>query len=146
MSTPTKSRPGRKPAASVEDLFRARTEPTDGGHLRWTGYTSKRGLASVRYAGHTHTAYRIAFRIQHGREPVGNCSSDCGMPGCVAPAHVEDDTTRTRTRAAYASLIGVESPTDTCRRGHAAAEHRRYRRDGRPYCMPCTAGTSGDRS
>lgn len=63
-------------------------------------------------------------------------------PGRKPAASVEDDTTRTRNRAAYASLLGVESPTEKCQRGHAAAEHRRYRRDGRPYCMPCTAGTS----
>lgn len=137
-----KAKSGYRSAASVVDLFHARTEPLEGGHLQWTGYASKRGLASVRYAGHIHTALRIAFRIQHEREPVGHCSTDCGMEGCVAPAHVEDDTIRTRNRAAYAGLIGVESPTVTCRRGHRAAEHRRYRRDGRPYCLPCTTGTS----
>lgn len=137
-----KAKSGYRAAASVTDLFHARTEPLDGGHLRWTGSTSTAGLASVRYAGRQHTALRIAFRIQHGREPVGHCSTECGQPGCVAPAHVDDDTTRTRTRAVYASLIGTESPAETCRRGHAAAEHRRYRRDGRPYCQPCTAGTS----
>ncbi|WP_051818887.1 hypothetical protein [Streptomyces sp. NRRL S-1813] len=140
MSTPTKIRPGKKPAASVEELFHARTEPVEGGHLRWTGYTSKRGLASVRYAGRIHTALQIAFRIHNDREPVGHCSTDCGMAGCVAPAHVEDDTTRTRNRATYAALIGVESPAEACGRGHAAADHRRYRRDGRPYCLPCTTG------
>lgn len=141
-----KAKSGYRAAESVIDLFHARTEAVDDGHLRWTGYTSKAGQAGVRYAGRVHTALRIAFRIQYEREPVGHCSTDCGMAGCVAPAHVEDDTTRTRTRATYASLIGVESPAEVCRRGHAAAAHRRYRRDGRPYCLPCNTGTSGERS
>lgn len=126
-------------ASTIDELFRARTEPLDGGHLRWTGYTSKRGVGSVRHGGRIHTAARVAFRIHHGRDPQGYCTAECGMPGCVAPEHIDDDTTRTRNRAVYAVLIGLESPADECRRGHAAPEHRRYARDGRPYCAACNA-------
>jgi hypothetical protein len=136
-------RPGKTPATGVEELFHARTEPIEGGHLRWTGHISRSGVTGVRFAGTFHTASQVAFRIAHGRDPEGYCLTECDYPGCVAPAHVDDEATRTRNRAAYAAITGQDSPAVACRRGHRAAEHRRYTPSGRPYCTACNAITRG---
>lgn len=132
-------RRGRSPAATVEDLFRARTAAGADGHLRWTGYITAHGVPAVRWGGRLWTARRIAYRIRTGRDPVGYCLPECGERDCVAPAHIDDAPTRTRDRAALAAITGVQSPADTCRRGHGLG-HRRYRPDGRPYCRACAAG------
>ncbi|MFF8656773.1 hypothetical protein [Streptomyces huasconensis] len=107
-----RSRPGRKPAPTVEDLFWRRTQPVDGGHLLWTG---ARGAASqgrcpfLRHGGRVHTAYRIAFRIKHGREPEGRVTPTCDRDGCVAPDHVEDRRIRERTKSTFDAIFGAVS-------------------------------------
>lgn len=100
------ARRGPKPA-SVEELFRARTEPVEGGHLRWTGGRSS-GVPCVRNQFGNTSAYRIAFRLRWGREPEGNVRPGCDYPECVAPEHVEDRPMRARYRAL---LDAVLSPT-----------------------------------
>lgn len=100
------ARTGRKTASSIEELFHARTEPGEDGHLRWTGSANNLGTPVVRYAKRQHTAYRIAFRIHTGREPIGRALPACGTPGCVAPAHIDDQPARDRNRAAYSSIFG----------------------------------------
>jgi hypothetical protein len=97
------------PPAPVEDLFWARVEPVEGGHLRWTGHHNSTGVPSLRVGGRSgglRSAYRIAFTIRTGREPQGTVSSDCDHPGCVAPRHVADAAERARDRKALAALLG----------------------------------------
>lgn len=101
-----KSRPGIKPAATIEALFHARTQPASGGHLRWTGYTDPHRTPIFRYRGRIHSAYRVAFRIRTGRDPVGNALPTCDYDGCVQPAHVGDRVTR-HNQAAMALLGGA---------------------------------------
>lgn len=103
-----KARRGIKPAATIEDLFRARTESVDGGHLRWTGYTDKHGTPTLRYAGRLHTAHRVAFRIRTGRDADGKAAEECGYEGCVEPSHVDDKTIRDRDRTALAAILGAD--------------------------------------
>ena len=102
-------RPGRQPAASAEDLWRARVEEINGGHMRWTGYTSSSGVPLVRHGGRLHTAYRIAWRIRTGRDPDGYVRPMCGMSGCVAPNHVDDTATRRRNAAAFGAIFDEAS-------------------------------------
>lgn len=101
-----KAKSGIRPAATVENLFHARTEQLDDGHLRWTGHFNRKGTPLVRHAQKLHTAYRIAFRIRTGREPVGYAGPSCGMEHCVAPAHIDDQAARERNRTTYATLFG----------------------------------------
>ncbi|WP_431980052.1 hypothetical protein [Streptomyces qinglanensis] len=138
-----KHRPGRSPAVSLEDAFRSRTEPVAGGHLRWCGHHGTGGVPIVCFRGRKVSAYRVAFRIAHGREPQGYCTSECAYPGCVAPQCVEDEVLRTRTRAALAAVVGRQTRGDACRRGHPAAEHRRYTSTGKAYCVACSRMTAG---
>lgn len=96
----------RRLPATHEEAFQARTEHVDGGHLRWTGYVSSHGGPLVIVAGVNVSAYRLAFRMRHGREPVGRVKPGCDFEGCVAPDHVEDRPMRERNRKAYAAIFG----------------------------------------
>lgn len=89
-------------AASPEALFWQRTRPAADGHLAWTGYRNSKGVPAVRTVDGMHTAYRIAFRIRWGREPVGYVKSGCEFDGCVHPGHVEDQPMREQ----YAAIFG----------------------------------------
>ncbi|MEV6105740.1 helix-turn-helix domain-containing protein [Streptomyces sp. NPDC051940] len=91
--------PPRTP--TVEDAFRLHTEDAGDGHMRWTSY-SCRGTPVLHYRGRQYTARRIAYRIRTGHAPEGQVTAGCDMPGCVAPAHVEDR----RDRAVYAAIFG----------------------------------------
>ncbi|MFI8104738.1 hypothetical protein [Streptomyces sp. NPDC086023] len=101
-----KVKSGVKPAASIEALFHSRTEPAEDGHLRWTGYIDPRGTPVLRYAGRIRSAYRVAFTIRTGREPVGYVRPACGMSQCVAPDHVDDRPAREKNKAAYIGIFG----------------------------------------
>lgn len=92
---PSATRRAKRRPASMEEAFRAHAEPVDGGHVRWTGSTSH-ATPTVWFGGTTYSAYKVAFRIQHGRDPEGTVTSGCDMPGCVAGAHVEDQPMRRR--------------------------------------------------
>jgi hypothetical protein len=100
---------GSKPAASPEDAFRSRTRETDGGHLTWTGHVNNTGTPALRHGGRLLSAYRIAFRIRTGREPVGYARPGCGRPGCVAPDHIDDQPARDRNNATFNALFGGAS-------------------------------------
>ncbi len=103
---PSTPRPHRPRPASVDEVFRAHTVPVAGGHLRWAGKTSK-GTPIVRFGASAYSAYRVAFRIEHGREPEGHVSPGCGMPLCVAGTHVEDRPMRKRTNSLYDAIFGA---------------------------------------
>jgi len=93
---------------TVEQKWAQRTRELPGGHLEWTGDTSTgRGVPVLRHSGHTYTAGRIAFRIEHGADPTGRAKPDCGLRHCVAPAHQYDTATRQpvhRPRTRYDSV------------------------------------------
>ncbi|MER6976015.1 hypothetical protein [Streptomyces carpinensis] len=65
--------------------------PVGGGHRMWLGRHSTDG---VPMAGKTQTAYRLAFRLHYGREPLGRCEGTCTRKACVAGEHQEDDVMR----------------------------------------------------
>lgn len=102
-----KASSGRRAANSPQDIFRRRTEPADGGHLTWTGHVANNGVPMLRWAGRKFTAYRLAFVMRYGRQPVGQVRPGCGFHGCVAPDHVQDQPMRVRDRAAYAAIFGA---------------------------------------
>ncbi|MFE0039393.1 hypothetical protein [Streptomyces sp. NPDC059015] len=94
--------PGYKPAASVDDVFWRRAQPTDDGHLTWPGLDLARG-SYINHAGRKQSVHRIAFRIGNGREPVGKVRTGCGTPGCIHPRHVDDQPMRDQYRAIFAA-------------------------------------------
>lgn len=94
------------PAATVEELFWERVELVEGGHLRWTGYRGD-GTPRLTHRGRLYSAYRVAFTIRTGREPVGNVLPGCDLPGCVAPRCVADAAERARDRRVLAAVLGA---------------------------------------
>ena len=106
-----KAKSGVRPAPTPEAAFHTRTREAEGGHLIWTGHVSH-GTPMLRHGGRLLSAYRIAWRIRTGREPVGHVRLMCGVPGCVAPACVDDRPTRQRDRNALAGVLAA-TPTST---------------------------------
>ena len=102
---PSQPRRTRPRPTSLDEAFRARTEPLDGGHVRWTGSTSH-GTPTVRFENNSYSAYKVAFRAQYGRDPEGLVTSTCDMPGCVSGWHVADRPMREKTDAAFAAIFG----------------------------------------
>ncbi|WP_393057674.1 hypothetical protein [Streptomyces sp. LN549] len=99
-------KPGVRPASSPQDSFRQRTRPVDGGHLEWTGHRTNCGTPFFRWMKKGYTAGRIAFVMQHGREPIGYALPGCGYRGCVAPAHLEDQPMRDQLKTQMAGIFG----------------------------------------
>ncbi|MEU7416752.1 hypothetical protein [Streptomyces antibioticus] len=82
---------------SLEAAYHAHAQPSTDGHILWTG--GRRGDTPVIQRRHTsHSVYRIAFRIRHGRNPEGRATLACNTPGCVAGAHLEDQAMRNARR------------------------------------------------
>lgn len=123
---------------SLEEKWAANTRPVDGGHLEWLGERGKSaGTPVMRYREKSYSPAGIAFRIQHGREPTGYAYAECGYKHCVAPAHVDDETTRIQTREQLRYLTGGRVRKPNCVHGHDQAVHGRYETDGRAYCEEC---------
>jgi hypothetical protein len=102
------AKPGRKPAATAEDLFWRRARPTNDGHMVWDGYRSKDGVPGLKHGGRFHTANRLAYRIANGRDPEGKALPSCGRDDCVAPACQTDRADRAEARkvdALYAAIF-----------------------------------------
>lgn len=84
-----------RPAASWEDAFAQHTVAVEGGHLHWTGATSGgSGTPVVAFGGQVDTAYRLAFRWHHGREPEGYVRPTCAYPRCLVGGHLADRAMR----------------------------------------------------
>jgi hypothetical protein len=136
---------GRTSYATVEEAYRARVEPAGGQHLRWSGGRSSAGTPVFMHAGQTFSAYRVAFTIRTGREPVGHVFPACDVPLCVAPECMDDTAARNRDRAALASLLGRQQYATHCPSGHAYGETARYLPDGDRYCSACRANREASR-
>lgn len=99
-------RPGVQPASSPQDLYRARTRPAPGGHLEWLGYRTNAGTPFFRWNRRGYTAGRVAFVMQHGRQPVGQVRAGCDYPGCVAGPCLQDQPMRDQLNTQYAAIFG----------------------------------------
>jgi len=118
--------------ATLEDKWWSRTVPTADGHLMWTG------SSELRWGAKRYKATRVAFRIRAGREPVGYVRPDCGTPGCVLPAHVDDQYGRQRTRQQLRALRGIGERPELCAQGHDQDVHGRLDQYGKAYCNTCS--------
>lgn len=116
---------------TLQARWEARTIPADNGHLHW------QGLAWIKYHGVLYRPARIAFTLRAGRQPVGPVWADCGLTGCVAPAHVEDGPGRQRARQQLRAIRGLPARPAVCAHGHNQTIHGRLDGDGRAYCNPC---------
>lgn len=85
--------------ATLEDAFRQHTRPTDGGHIEWTGRFNASAPTLI-FQGTVHSAYQVAFRFHHGRDPVGKVTSCRSVKGCVAGPCLRDQPMRQREQQA----------------------------------------------
>ncbi|WP_236592297.1 hypothetical protein [Streptomyces sp. NHF165] len=131
--------PGQLAVAVVPDglaeAFAARSRPAGDGHREWIGTTTASGAGRFRYRGTDYTAYQAAWLLRTGREPVGTVRPTCDRPRCCDPAHVDDQATRQRDRAALAAVVGMTHRAPSCE--HDQAVHGRHRADGKRYCNAC---------
>jgi len=81
-----------------EMAYRDRTVAVEDGHVRWCGRLAQSGTPIVVLRGKQQTAYRIAFRMKHRREPDGYVTPSCDSKGCVAGDHLEDRVMRQERR------------------------------------------------
>ncbi|MGW2104946.1 hypothetical protein ACWCPX_46400 [Streptomyces olivaceoviridis] len=96
---PTYMRGRHAAYGSWAEAFTEQSEPVEGGHRRWTGPREKSGTPVVRHRTSIQTAYRVAFRLHYGREPEGNLTRSCLIPGCVAGEHQQDRIMRAAEKA-----------------------------------------------
>lgn len=104
---PRRERTRPRPA-SLEDVFHAHIEEADAGHVRWVGPVMHH-TPSVKFDGRTESAFRVAFRLHHGRDPEGLAMPVCEVPLCVAGAHLEDRPMRQLSRVLFAAIFGEAS-------------------------------------
>ncbi|PWI16062.1 hypothetical protein DI272_19220 [Streptomyces sp. Act143] len=101
--------------------------PLRGGHRRWRGRFDAYGIP---YANRSMTAYRLAFRVHHGREPVGRVQSTCTYKRCVAGEHLADRPMR--QAIADGSLL-TELPAGATFQGMDLVAIRRCLRGPEPW-------------
>jgi hypothetical protein len=130
-----RSLPARLTIAEVFDRY---TRDAGDGHLDWIGPRHADGTPAYRHNDRQYTAYRTAFTLRTGRQPVGRVQADCGRPGCVALGHVADREERQHVRRQLRAIEGLPPlPTDTCNFGHDQTVHGRIAPAGTPYCNGC---------
>ncbi|MET8609714.1 hypothetical protein [Streptomyces misionensis] len=86
---------GCEVAGDVQQRFTELSEVIEDGHRRWLGRVSK---DNVPMYSHKDSAYRVAFRIQYRREPVGQVRVECERPHCVEALHLSDQLMRERAK------------------------------------------------
>ncbi|MFD8005720.1 hypothetical protein [Streptomyces mirabilis] len=121
--------------------FAARTRAVGYGHREWiAGSRTASGIGRFQHQGTSYTAYQAAYLLRTGRLPVGSVKPTCGVPTCCDPAHVDDQATRQRDRAALADVKGMRHRPPSC--DHDQAVHGRRRTDGKRYCKECNREAS----
>jgi hypothetical protein len=82
------------PHAGDRERYESKIErPTDlFGCWRWTGGRTDRGYGRFKLKGKVVRAHRVAFAIEHGRDPAGLVLHSCDHPWCVNPAHLREGT------------------------------------------------------
>lgn len=139
-----KSRSGKKPAPSLEAAFLRHAENTRGGHMQWTTSVQNDGSRAFRWQGRFWTAGQAAFEIEHGRPASGKALPVCGMPQCIAPAHVQDKPGRLQLAADM--LKAGHSVSATARKYQVSAAELRTIREalGLPLHPPGVKAESID--
>ena len=118
----------RRGAQWTRDDFEEMSVELRGGHRRWRGRHSTQG---VPMAGKDVTAYRLSFRLHHGREPVGKVTGTCRVNRCVAGGHLADAVLRAAPTVDLAAL--TELPAEATVQGLDMVAIRRCLRGPQPW-------------
>lgn len=97
-----------RPRRTLQESYELYAKPYGDGHARWEGPWAGRmpQICHPGKSGRKESALRVAFRLQYGREPVGQVKPGCDEPQCVARRHVEDRPLRARTKATFDAIFG----------------------------------------
>lgn len=90
---PTNDHRGGQPARPRAEVLAESVEAYGEGHARWMGGWAGRN-PQLNAEGLQLNARRVAFEQHHGRPPTGRVFSGCGVTGCIAGAHLTDQTLR----------------------------------------------------
>jgi hypothetical protein len=104
LKAPAYARGKRPTRQALEDVFRERSRPAAGGHREWTRQVAASGTPVLSWRGQHVTAGRVAFKMAHGREPVGQVRPTCTFEHCVEPKHQADRLMRQASRATLAEV------------------------------------------
>lgn len=77
------------------EQFEMQSIVTADGHREWLGRRTEDGIPLFSSGV---TAYRVAFRLEHGEEPEGNVRVECVLSTCVEGLHLSDRIMRERAR------------------------------------------------
>lgn len=92
---------------TLADVFAARTAARASGHVEWL--LSK---TAVTFQGRVYTPMQMAFLLGYGREYVGTVRAGCKVTGCVAWAHLTDDTIRRERKAESVQPASLPTPRE----------------------------------
>lgn len=113
--------------AWTQARFDGMTQQLHNGHRQWLGKETADGTPY----GTKDSAFRIAFRLHHGREPVGRVTQTCTRKRCVEGSHQQDKPMRDAARGRVEEL--TELPAGATYRGMDLVAIRRALRGPEPY-------------
>lgn len=90
---PTAKGRNGQPARSKAEGIAANVEAYGDGHARWTGPMTGH-MPQLCAEGDRFNARHEIFAAHHGQPPVGYVRTSCEEAGCIAGAHLIDDTAR----------------------------------------------------
>lgn len=79
--------------ARTEEEFWNNCRITSSGCMEWLGKpSSEKGYCKSSFNGEIDWVHRLAFKLFHGRDPVGLVCHSCDNPSCFNPAHLFEGT------------------------------------------------------
>lgn len=108
--TPSDRRRGNTAARAPEQTLAHHSRPAPDGHTHWAGPIDASGKPILWNRHKALNGWRVAFRVHHGREPVGRVTVACDDPRCIAGAHLADRTIREANRRADTAFEQIFGP------------------------------------
>lgn len=93
-------------ALALDQAWATYAQPTDDGHMTWTGPTNHAGTPVFTHRQIRYSARIVAFKARHKRDPIGYVKAICGDDQCVAPDCVADRPMREQLDNQYNAIFG----------------------------------------